>query len=231
MKNDRLLFQAGLDDDDGAWLDVTPAADTYADPEAYSAILALVIQTMQEKLHLSRADRAAFLKMTLADVDAHGDEDQGPHLLKPSATVKLMVKNIASDQRNTLVIKLADLREVESVGEVTYLTLVNRNISLVPNDEFKSVKNDVNADSLQEYIDDLELTHILYAYQTNQTALDQIIQYAKSHQIYKTSAFDDLDLDAPDSQEEFDRFMNEVFTEMQQGQRKDNVIPFRPREE
>jgi len=227
------LFTLGIGPDGEPWVKTAAAANAIKDPATYSAALSLLINEMRDQLGLTN-DQAfqAFMALTLKPTAAAKSKPTAPK--PPLATrVTLSGKNLRSGRRETHDIALTDLVDVAANEDVVYITFQNTMMGIIMNDAYQAAKLAMGKRDFKYFLDEANLTFALYAYPADVKALHTIFAYARQHQLFTELNADEVAAeDVPDTKEEFDQFMQDMFDQLPEDEHDngDNVVPFRPKD-
>ncbi|KRL93791.1 hypothetical protein ACUIJQ_11955 [Levilactobacillus hammesii] len=222
MSRNHIIYQANITDKGEPQITFTPDTPNYADVDTFRDLLMLTLQATQDVLHLSDADFEAMVNDALAEAQARRQE----HLLKPTDTVKLITKDLDSNQREEFLVAVRDLQDITNDDDVLTITTRDFSFSFIDNDTYKQIKKNIPADAVDQIPTALGIDHILYAYRANQEGVGQLIQYAQANDCYTDITSED-DEDVPDTPEEFEKFMEQEFGDLRAtDDGSDNIIPF-----
>ena len=223
MSRDHIIYQASVTDEGHPQLSFTPDTPQYADDQTMRDLLMLTLQATQDVLNMSD-DNFEFL---VNDVLAESQERRQENLLKPTDTVKLVMKNLLTNQREDFTITAGDLQDLTNTEDVITITTKTLTLSFIANDLYKQIKKPLTKEEATHIPEALGIDHVLYAYKSSLEGVSQLIQYAQAHDCYTELSDDDdiYDEEAPDTPEEFEKFMEQAYGDLHDGGQS-NVIPF-----
>ena len=224
MNRDHIIYQASVTDEGNPQLSFTPDTPQYANEQTMRDLLMLTLQATQDVLNMSD-DNFEFL---VNDVLAESQERRQENLLKDTDTVKLVTKNLITNQREDFVITAGDVQNLTNAEDVVTITTNELTLSFITNDLYKEIKNPLTAEETTHIPEALGIDHVLYAYKSSLEGVSQLIQYAQANDCYTESSDDDdiYDEGAPDTPEEFEKFMAQAFDDLHDDGNPSNVIPF-----
>lgn len=227
MSHDHIIYQASLTPQGDPQITFTPETPDYANVDVFRNLLMLSMQASQDVLHLSDDQ---FEKL-VTDALAEARERRQDTLLTPRDTLKLITKNLMTNKREEFTISLSDLQDLSNDDDTLTVTTSKFSFSFIDNEAYKQIKKNVPADAVAQIPDALGIDHVLYAYKSNREGVGQLIQYAQAHNLYTEMTTDDDDDEVPDTPEEFDKFMEQEFGYLRDGNddqsgKSSNIIPF-----
>lgn len=224
MSRDHIIYQASVTDEGNPQLSFTPDTPQYANERTMRDLLMLTMQVTQDVLNMADDDFASLVN----DVLAESQERRQENLLKPTDTVKLVMKNLFTNQREDFIITAGDLHDLTNTDDVLTITTKTLTVSFIANDLYKEIKKPLTKEEATHIPDALGIDHVLYAYKSGLEGVSQLIQYAQAHDRYTELSDDDdiYDDEAPDTPEEFEKFMEQAYGDLHDGGKSSNVIPF-----
>ncbi|WP_407888841.1 hypothetical protein [Levilactobacillus sp. N40-8-2] len=226
MNHDHIIYQASITPQGDPQITFTPDTPDYANVAVFRNLLMLTMQASQDVLHLSDNQFSKLMNDALAEAQERRQEN----LLTPQDTLKLITKNLTTNKREEFTIPLSDLQDLSNDDDALTITTSKFSFSFIDNEAYKQIKKNVPADAIAQIPEALGIDHVLYAYKSNHEGVGQLIQYAQAHNLYTEITRDDDD-EVPDTPEEFDKFMEQEFGYLRDGnddqpRKPSNIIPF-----